>query len=225
MPKRKRSDSFRSNKRAKPANLARNISRLINEGVPNPPSWSPTITVGITQRFVCSTIGGVSQRAISINDLFDLKFVAATPTTGYRLFAGCKVRRVKIWAANTSATASNTVQVEWENVSPTIGSNSRIVSDTAVGVTNVAYISARPPPGSFAEEWLGTGAGTVQVFTITCPEGAIVDVSYTVALRDDENASSVTRTVAAASVGALYTSYLDSDAGTPGLRPLGVLYL
>ncbi len=225
MGKRKRSESFSKNKRAKSANLVRGTPRFLSDGVPNPPSWSPTVTVGITQRYICSVAGGVSARAISINNLLDAKFMATGAATGYRLYAGVKLRRVKIWAGNSSATASNTVQVEWENINSVIGSNSKIVSDTAVGTTNVAYINTRPPPGSYAEDWLGLGTGTTQLFTITCPEGAIIDVSYTFALRDDETATTVARTVAAATTGILYTSYLDCDDASPDLRPIGVLYI
>lgn len=225
MGKRKRSESFSRNKRAKMANIVRGTPRFYSDGIPNPPSWSPTVTVGITQRYVCTSASGVSARAISINNLLDAKFMATGATAGYRLYAGVKLRRVKIWSGNQTSTAANTVQVEWENISSVIGSNSRIVSDTAVGNTNVAYINTRPPSGSYAEEWLGLGSGTSQLFTITCPQGAIIDVSYTFALRDDETATSVARTVAAATVGILYTSPLDCDDATPDLTPIGVLYI
>jgi len=209
-------------------NKNRNVIRISeSSGIPNPPQWSPTVKFNYIQRFFCAPGGGVNLRPITNLDLLDLKFVATGAAAGNRIFGGVKLNSLDVWCANTSATASNTVLVEWFTNNPSLGSSSKIFSDTAVGTTNVAHVHAKPPPGSFSADWLPNVIGTnYSIFNITCPQGSIVDVNMTVELIDDETTNTlISGTIAAATAGVLYTRALDSVAGTAGFTPLGVNFI
>lgn len=225
MGKRTRQFDYGSRKRTKkaPVAMSRAFGRNFSQGIPNPPSWSSTISVGYTQRFVCNTAGGVASRAVGIKDLLDLKCVAATATSAYRIFTGVKINRISMWCANTAATAANTIQLEWTNSASIIGSSSRMVTDTAVGTTNVAYITTKPPRGGNSADWIGNVAANTTLFEITCPQGTIIDVAISVTFADDETATAVSGAVAAATVGILYTRALDSSNVAPALFPIGVI--
>jgi hypothetical protein len=203
-------------------------SSFIQQALPNPPQWSSTVTTAYVQRFVATS--GINGVVIDTTELFDLKCVATTATSAARIFGGLKVTGIEIWAANSSATASNTIQLEWLTQNPFFGAPSRIVSDTAIGTSNVAHIKTKPPRNSFAAEWLPitpepNGDPAPSVFSIVCPQGSIVDVHMVVALRDIEGASFVSGTVAAATTGILYTRHLDSTELAPALTPIGDFYI
>jgi hypothetical protein len=191
-------------------------------GLPNPNQWTPTLKITYKQRYFVSA----NQTAVSINnqELLDTKFVATGATAGYRVINAVKLKRIEIWAANTSASASNTILMEWAGGNPYFGGDSKTISDTAVGTTNVAYISARPPKGSFQDSWITTSADNYNMFIVTCPQGSIIDVELIVSFLDDEGAVAISRTLGGATVGYFYTSTLDS-AGAGQIHPLGVQYI
>jgi hypothetical protein len=194
-------------------------------GVPNPPQWSSTLRKKFTQRFVVQS-GGVNQLAINNIEIQDLKCMATSATAAYRIFGAVKLNWVKAWAANTSASSSNTIVIEMITNNPYSGSIAKTFTDTAVGTTNVAYVMAVPPQNAFSGEWLpNVGANVYEVFNITAPAGTVIDLGMEVELLDDETATAVTSTVSGATVGILYTRYLDSAAGSPKIQPLGVLYI
>lgn len=180
--------------------------------------------MNFTQRFVCQN--GVTERAITNLDLQDLKCVATSATSATRIIGAVKLNSIKAWCANSSATASNTIEVQYFTDNPYFGSSSKIYSDTAVGTTNVAYVHSKPLKGSYSGSWLPNIVGTqYTVATITCPTGTIVDVNVIAELIDEELALSVTGLVSVATVGILYGRRLDSTNGSPEFLPLGVNYI
>jgi hypothetical protein len=195
----------------------------MDSGVPNPPQWSSTIKTNFTQRFVCTT--GINQLSITNIDLLDLKCVATAANAAYRLLSGLKVKKVSMWAANSAAVSSNTIALEWFTGNPAFGNDSKYIADTAVGTTNVAHIACKPPQGSFSASWLPNTATSYGVFNLTAPQGTVVDVEMTVSFSDDEAGVAVTGTVAAATVGYLYTRHLDSATNGTAITPIGVLYI
>jgi hypothetical protein len=112
--------------------------------------------------------------------------------------------------------------LEWYTNNPAYGTDSKIFTDTAVGTTNVAHVRAKPPPNSFSGAWLPYTATQYAVFDLTCPQGTIIDVSFTASFVDDESSIAVTGAVVGATVGVLYTRPLDSIAGTPEFIPVAV---
>jgi len=181
--------------------------------------------VNYVQRFVAQS-AGVNIRAITNLDLQDLKCMATAATSAYRIFGAVKLNSIDMWCANSNATASNTLEVEYFTDNPYFGTSSKIFSDTAVGTTNVAHVHAVPPKNSYSGSWLPAQTSQQNtIANITCPQGTVIDVNMTVELIDDESSISVTGAVVAASAGYLYTRLLDSTNGAPKLVPLGVNYI
>jgi len=205
-------------------NNRKRSTRSNNSGIPNPPQWSSTVRFNYVQRFFINTAGGVSQRAITNIDIFDLKCACITAATAARIFGGAKLNSIECWAANSSATASNTLVVEMFTNNPNLGSSSKIFSDTAVGTSNVAHVKAKPPKGSFSADWLPNVIGTeYTVFNLTGPQGTIIDINMTIELNDDETALFVLGAFAAGTPGTIYTRALDSTNAAPHITPLGVI--
>jgi hypothetical protein len=204
-----------------------NNSRIQNnvrmDGIPNPPQWSPTQVIDFKQRFILST-AGVSALPISTTDLLNLKALATSATAAYRIFDAVKLRKVEVWAANTAATASNTILVEFLSSNPYMSDDSKMFSDTAVGTTNVAYVKAKPNPYGMSAAWFSGASNSFTIFNLTAPEGSVVDVHLTARLIDDEpKLPNAGITVAAATTGTLYGLYLDNDQGAGAvIVPVGV---
>jgi hypothetical protein len=210
--------TVKHNKRAAHGKVSHNKSSGFR-GNPNPPQWSSTIKTSYKQRFIAQN--NMTGRQITNVELLDLKCVATAATVAYRLLYGMKINSIELWAANSSAIASNTIEVEWYTNNPAYGADSKIFTDTAVGTTNVAYVRARPPKGSFSGAWLPYLSTSYAVFDITCPEGTVIDIDFTISFIDDESAIAVTAgAVAGAVVGTLYTRYLDSASVPPLLAPV-----
>lgn len=209
----------KKNQRAARGRVSHNKSPGLG-GIPNPPQWTSTIKVNYVQRFVVNApIQGVQ---ISNVEILDLKCVAAGATSAYRLFSGVKLNSVDMWCANSSATASNTILVEWYSNNPNYGSDSKMCSDTAVGTTNVAHVHAVPPRNSYSASWLPNQTTQYALFYLTCPQGTIIDVNLTATFLEEDGAVAVHTAPVGATTGVVYTRFLDSIAGTPEIAPIGV---
>jgi hypothetical protein len=88
--------------------------------------------------------------------------------------------------------------------------------DTTLSSAYPAHVKTKPPPGSNASFQGGTG--TTLVLLIECPADSIIDIKMTHYLTDD--ASSVSRSISAGSLGFLYWFALDGP--TNNLRPVGL---
>lgn len=167
--------------------------------------------------------GGTIQ-TITVDDLLDLVCVATGAAVAYRLCAGVKIKSVEMWGANSAGNSSNTVQLEWLQTLLTGGPDD-VFNDTALGLADVAHIHSKPPVGSRCEMWLSTTAlssgNDVNLFTLTVPQGGIVDIVLEQVLYDTDTPISVTGVVAAATTGKSYTRSLDSASGTANLVPVG----
>jgi hypothetical protein len=192
-------------------------------GLNNPPQIQPTIKVGHRFRFVINGAGGSSQ-VFTIQDICDLLCVATAATVAYRLFDAVKLKKIEAWAANSAGNASNTLELEWIKTL-VIGGPGLSVTDTAMGLANIAHICSRPPMGSRASEWLSTAslaAGSdIDLFRLVVPQGSIVDVEIEGCFYDTDIPVLVTGAVAGATTGKTYCRALDSAAGTALFVPIG----
>lgn len=146
--------------------------------------------------------------------------MATAPTAAYRVMDGIKLKSVEIWAANAAGNVSNTVELEWV---PTnyAGNSGKTLTDTAMGVSNIAHIYAKPPKDSGASFWVsGNPSSSINFFRLTIPEGSIVDVTCLVSMKDNDVAASVLGSVSGATAGTFYYRPLDSN-GSKLLVPLG----
>jgi hypothetical protein len=178
--------------------------------------FQPTVRVDHVFRFQ-ATAAGTS--TIEIKDLGDLWCVAATAVTAYQLAESVRIRKIEMWGPPAATLAPVTVSIDWFGVTlGAAGSNAR-TSDTSVGATRVAHLSVMPPRSSQLSEWQ-PAVNTSLVFSLVYPANAIIDLHYSVMVREDGSAAAVTTAPVGATVGANYVRALDSASGTGNLPPL-----
>jgi len=188
------------------------------QGTKNPKQLQSNITVSHTFRYV-SSAGGANIN-ISNMDLIDTMCCATTSTAAYRSLDGIKLKAVEIWSANSAGNSSNTIELEWVPVNYA-GNSGVTITDTAVGISDIAHIYARPPKDSGASFWVsGNPSTSLNFFRMTIPEGAIVDVTCQLSFKDNDIAVAVNGSVSGATAGTFYYRYLDSN-GSKLLAPLG----
>jgi len=178
----------------------------------NPPQLGASITAGHRFRFSCNREGGGTS-TIKNRDLIDLICLAVTSTSAYTILDSVKLKEIEIWAANGAGNASNTAELEFVNENALFGGPGTTYSDTAIGVSNICHIYAKPPKNSVASMWCAlsdTFAPSVDLFRLTVPQGAIVDVVVSLVLRDNDAADPVVGSVVGATPGHCYYRYLDS---------------
>jgi len=153
-----------------------------------PPPYRPDIVMGRIFRFqAASALDGVS---VTDTNLLNLVLMAKTATTSARFFTSVKVRQVEIWGAMASDLVPVTASVEFTRYGYS-GSKKEIHSDTSMGSTRPAYVSARPSKDSLARMWTSTTSETsTEVFNVSCPDNSIIDVHISFVIANGEPASS-----------------------------------
>lgn len=151
----------------------------------NLPMVHPQIATQMTLRFQTTAAFQASGLRVTYQNLLDSWFIAGTATTGYQLFDFVKIRRVTIRCIMSNPAGqgvnASTVEISFPGlVGGTLGSG-KLVSDTALGQTRPAFVTARPDPKSQASQYQGTTAGTAFIFravdaTGSPITGAIIDV-------------------------------------------------
>lgn len=211
----------RTNKRAVTSRARQNKAPRVR-GNSNPPQITSTIMVK-NHRFRFVSNAGAYTGTVTFDDLADLMCVATTATTAVRQWAALKLKQVEIWAGNSAGNASNTVQMEWVDT-VNIGGSDIVITDTAIGLMDIAHIKSSPPGGSKAADWLNNSSGSsgsdFTILNINLPQGAIIDITLDVNFYDTDSAVSVTGAVAGATTGKTYCRALDSASGTALLPPI-----
>jgi len=184
----------------------------------HPPSIPTTITVGRTLRFRAASAGTYT---VTWKDLGDLLCVAATTTSAYQLASNIRLRRVEIWAPMASDLVPVTTSVEYLVSGGVVAGNSVIHSDTSMGSNSPAHVRAKPPRYTL-EGFQQIASNTDVSFRLVVPVNAIIDISFTLTLRDDGSGAAVTGAVAGATVGALYCRALTSTSSTTALPPVSL---
>ncbi len=185
----------------------------------SPPQIVPSISIGHVFRFQTSAATSIAVSGISLGDLL---CVAATTTSAYQLANAVRIRKVEIWGTATNVFTPVTVSCDFSGSSAGSFGPSRIISDTSVGATRVAHVVAKPPRDSQANQWQSSSSAST-LFTLVLPTLAVVDIHYSLTMRDSAGATSVTGAVAGATVGQLYVRALDSPSGTAVCAPLSYI--
>jgi len=187
----------------------------------NPPMWNSSARIQFKQRYL--TTSAINGRSIRTVELFNCKQLAATAISGYSIFQGLKILKVEMFCSNATGATPLTLELAWEDiVNQYFGSPGSNISDTAMGVSDVAHVSSRPPKNSFADSWLPLNAATNEfVFTINCPAGTIIDVTFDTFLVSDQGPPTPSILVGA-TPGILYTRPLDNFNASPAIIPLVV---
>lgn len=182
--------------------------------------FKATITKKHRLRFVAN--GSAFAGVITNSELLDLLCVAISATTAARVCDGMKISKVDIWAANSAGNSSNTAELEWLNEGA-IGAYfgpGVTVSDTALGVTDIAHVSTTPPVGSSAAFWLNDAEASYELMRLSIPQGGVVDVILDIVLFDNDDPRSVLGSLSGATPGKFYCRALDNSDSTPVLKPV-----
>ena len=196
----------------------RNNSKMGGQG--HPPMLSTSVQVDHAFRFNVATAGGYN---VTCKDLGDLLCMADTATSAYQLGRAVRIRKVEMWAGPNAATlAPVTISCEFLGTGGDTTGNSRIWSDTSIGSTRVASLSVGPPKASRAAQWQDS-TDTDILCQLGVPVGAIIDIHYSVVLRDGVGVSAVTGAVAGATAVTVYLRALTSTSSTTAIPPVSYL--
>ncbi len=185
-------------------------------GTSQPRPFQSTFLVSKVIRFQASAAQTAN---VTLRDLGDLWCTATAANAAYQNANAFRVKAVEIWGPPASTLVPVTVSIEFSGLSAGSTGPSREISDTSVGASRVAHIYARPPRDSMASLWQPTNT-TAELFSITIPTNAIVDLHITYVVRDDGSALAVGSAVAGATTGANYIRVLNSNSGGTTLTPV-----
>lgn len=190
----------------------------------------PTINFSKTLPYVTRyTMGSAGLANIAVNDLLDGFFVANSATSGLRIFSAVKIRKIEIWAPSGTGgfNAASTVSFTWYNETSgqDVGAPSQVLTDSSVSNNDVPHICVVPPKNSSASMWLSASSNTDPVCAMILPFGTVVDIHLVGVIAEGAVGGgtpqqAVTRAVAGATAGILYSSYMPPAIGSTGLTPV-----
>ena len=183
----------------------------------NPPQFIPTFVLKKKLRFQA---GSASTYVLTTKSFGDLWCVAATATSAYQLASHVRLKKIEVWAPMAADLVPVSVVLDWTGSSSagSFGKSNR-VSDTSMSSVAAAHIASKPPAESQISQWQDANS-TNELCRLTLPGGAVIDVTYDLALRDNAAAQTVSAAVAGATVGANYIRALDNQTGL-SLTPVG----
>jgi hypothetical protein len=206
-------------------NIRRKVSRRKNRrprlGINHLPMISTT--PALIHRFRFEASSALVSTAVLYEDLAYLIQIAATTTTTYALFETVRIVKIEMWGPPSSSLAPVTVSCEFEGNS-SIDTSRKVFSDTSLGSTEVAHVSARPDTNSTAGMWQSPSGSTA--FYLNGPTNCIVDVTIETKIINNLNGDEApgALTVVGATVGQVYYGRLDGPT-TGLLIPVAVKYL
>jgi len=173
--------------------------------IPHPPALANyQVTHSTRLRF---TVTAAADTPIGFANLLDAMLVAATATTGFRLFTVVKVKDVEVWASPLLGTTVS-VGVAFTSVTAGFTGDQVIRTDTSMGI-QPAHVKAKPSLKSLASDFQGSTAAIA--FIVQAPAGSVVDVAVTYKSTFN-NAVGVSAALVGANAGAIYLRGLDGLA-------------
>lgn len=191
-----------------------NGASALLRGYTTPPPCFTTKTVHFVQRYKLAVAGSYG---ITIADLLDSYFTAASATAGFRLFIALKCSKIELWApAVTSVITTSELSFLWGAPQATddFCMPSQIISDNSVGSNDPAHLCVKPPSKGLYSNWFGSTTSTDQFCYIEAPAGTIMDIHLTAVLYDGSGGgtgftpSAVLSTIAGATAGYVYSRTL-----------------
>lgn len=174
-------------------------------GTSQPMQLQASIQVDKVVRF--SFDGPLSNVRVDDTDLLDLFCVATSASAAYRLASAVRLRRIEMWGEPVSGGSSVSIE-DVGTLSPGVGSPSRVVEDTTLGISRPAHILWRPRLQSIQSMWLSADDGR-SLLLISSTGTGYLDLHVSFMLQDGETPVAVTAPVSGASVGQLYVRSLD----------------
>jgi hypothetical protein len=162
-----------------------------------------------------------SNPVIAVSSLLDSLAVGTTAATLARTLAAIRIKQIEIWGPMDSSLAPAVIVVNWLNTNGGLfGGPDKIISDTSMGSTEVAYIKTSPPRGSLASQWFqDISTQATSVLQLGFPANAIVDVLFEGVFNYDGNLHACFTSGSGVTIGANYIRPLDVSTGFPVLVP------
>jgi hypothetical protein len=194
--------------------------------IPNPPQFNPTIQATHKFRFRSTAAFNLS---VITSDLMQLLVIGTSATTTASAYSAFRLRKVKMWGPMAADLVPVTVSLEFLNAQANSGLGSRrtLHTDTSMGATESAYISASPEAESSAAAWQNVITASTNTngcaFTISGPINTVIDVVLDIVMQNGEPPF-VGATGTALVPGTWYGNSLDGGA-TGLLPPIGLVPL
>jgi len=185
-------------------NSGTSLAKSASMKVSLPPKLNTTVEFKHVYRYACRT-GNTLSPVTGADLLLCCGAVALTATTAAGFTSSVKVHSIKIWTA-PNATATDSAAVQWQ--SPIIAVEKDVYMDQSVpvGVTITGASVFTPPADTFCAKWLTNTS--LAVFSITAPQGSLVDVCLSGTF-SNALGSSVATAATGLTVGAVYYGALD----------------
>jgi len=132
----------------------------------------------------CLATGAQTLANFAYTDLAGLVGIIGTGTTTSNFWSSTfRLRRVEIWSPVATAGTPVTSAVVYTENGADFESPPVTMSDTSVSFDFPAYVNSKPPRGSLASKWHGSGQSD-QIFALTFASGATVDFEFDFVLSD-----------------------------------------
>jgi hypothetical protein len=203
-------------------NKQKNNANTANRGFPlarnaHPPVYNADFRITHKFRY---TNGGAYSGTVQSSDFAPLLFMSTGTTTGYSLIESFRIIKVEIWCATASASSPASINFAWaSNSSGVLSGPGNSVSDTALGVSELAHIKTNPPPGSVQGAWQSSGAST-SLFTMDLGADSIVDVTLEFTFNLFGNNFGIATSGSGMTAGLMY----QHSIGAGALVPVGARY-
>jgi hypothetical protein len=190
-----------------------------------PPQIVSNVRVTRVYRFraAIATTQDISQNEL-INALGVMQTVVTTTATS--IFNTVKVHRVSVWTPpdlSGSSAIDRSCTITWNSAEGAVIPSGIEVSDSTMSTAYPAHVSSKPPAGSIASFWLTAYSGTaaLNLFTVACGVGSIIDVHCTGIMGDTNSASNLSYTTTAGpGLGVVW--YPPLDGPTDQYLPVGL---
>jgi len=195
----------RNQKRGVPARARRPARQGMAQVIPHPPQIMPQLVHHQRMRFISNT---AVFKNITFQNLLDSIGVAVTTILGYQVFDQVRVASVEIWSLPAIG-ATNLVTVQFSGATAGALGDGTVHSDNSMGI-EPAHVLARPNLLSQAAQWQISSAANA--FAITCPTGAVVDVTCSFRTLSTQTPVALQNALVAAAIGDIFYRGLDGLA-------------
>jgi hypothetical protein len=170
--------------------------------IPHPPQTKPDIRVTKIFRFLSNLAR--SDQLLTAAELFNQLEIATSATSTVRLINAVRLIKMEMWCAAAQGSAPNFLQITGASNSP-----GEMVSDTQMGI-EPAHVVWRPDPKAQSSMWKVSGTDDAQnLLYYTCPSNTVVDVTLELILLMAGEASVAGSVPVGATLGTVYSDYLD----------------
>jgi hypothetical protein len=157
----------------------------------------------------------VTGRDILVGDLLDSLSFAINAGAEFRTLFAVRIKQIEMWGPQDSTFSPVVLGLIWLSNGVLFGGPSKIISDTSMGATEVAYVKSSPPKGSLASQWFqSTSTQTTPVMEIGFPANAIVDVLFEGVFNYNGIPYACNTSHGGATPGVQYVRALDVSAGS-----------